>query len=370
MSKPILFGAVLAAAGILNAGAAAKVDFAKEILPTFQECVKCHGPEKQKGKMRLDSRDAALKGGKTGPAFVAGDSAKSELVRRISLPKSDDDFMPSEGEPLSKEKIDLIKKWIDDGADWPATATAASGKPAATAKSPPGPVLPADFKPSGAEQKAIAAFAAKGIDIRPIAMNSPWREANLRLHGSNITDATLAPIKDVLGLIDLNLAATKVTDAGLAHLKPLANLQRLHLELTGVTDAGLAQVKGLKNLTYLNLYGTKVTDAGLDQLKGFKHLRSLYVWQTKVTDAGAKKLKSALPDVEVSMGWDASTLAKMEAKKEEKPADAKKDEKKEEKKAEVKKEEKKADAAAEKKEEKPEAKKEEKKAEAKEEKKN
>ncbi|HEU0010181.1 MAG TPA: c-type cytochrome domain-containing protein [Verrucomicrobiae bacterium] len=391
MSKPILFGAVLAAAGILNAGAADKVDFAKEILPTLQECIKCHGPEKQKGKMRLDSRDAALKGGKTGPAFVAGDAAKSEMVRRISLPKSDDDFMPSEGEPLSKEKIDLIKKWIDEGAEWPATATAASDKPGATAKAPPpGPVLPADFKPSGAEQKAIAAFAAKGMDIRPIAMNSPWREANLRLHGSNVTDATLAPIKDVLGLIDLNLATTKVTDAGLAHLKPLANLQRLHLELTGVTDAGLAQLKGLKNLTYLNLYGTKVTDAGLDQLKGLKHLRNLYVWQTKVTDAGAKKLKSALPDVDVSMGWDASTLAKMEAKKEEKkdekPAEAKKDEKKEEKKAEVKKEEKetkpteakkeekKADTTAEKKEEKkadaPAEKKEDKKADAKEEKKN
>ena len=197
MNKPILLGTALVAAGILHAGAAAKVDFAKEILPTFQECIKCHGPEKQKGKLRLDSRDAALKGGKTGPAFVAGDSAKSELVRRISLPKSDDDFMPSESEPLSKEKIDLIKKWIDDGADWPATATAtaATDKPGATAKAPrPGPVLPADFKPSGAEQKAVAAFAAKGIDIRPIAMNSPWREANLRLHGSNITDANLEPI--------------------------------------------------------------------------------------------------------------------------------------------------------------------------------
>src|SRR3989442_9611912 len=134
MSKPILFGAVLAAAGLLLPGAEAKVDFAKEILPILQECNKGHGPEKQKGKMRLDSRDAALKGGKTGPAFVAGDSSKSEMVRRISLPKSDDDFMPSESEPLSKEKIDLIKKWIDEGADWPATVIAASGTPAAATK--------------------------------------------------------------------------------------------------------------------------------------------------------------------------------------------------------------------------------------------
>src|SRR5262245_55394193 len=108
----IVTGAALST-GVL-AAAEAKGDFAKDIQPIFQQnCVKCHGPEKQKGKLRLDSRDAALKGGKAGPAFVAGDAGKSEMVRRISLPKTDDDFMPSEGEPLAKEKIDLIKSWIN-----------------------------------------------------------------------------------------------------------------------------------------------------------------------------------------------------------------------------------------------------------------
>ncbi len=309
----------LALAGTLTA-AQAKTDFTKDILPILKDnCIKCHGAEKQKGKLRLDSREAALKGGKGGPAFVVGDAAKSDLIHRITLPKADDDFMPAEGEPLAKEKIELLKAWISEGADWPVTAEVAPIKPAA----PAGPVLPADFKPSAAEQKAVAAFAQKGIEIRPIAMNSPWREANLRLLGSNINDAAIAPLKDVLSLVDLNLASTKVTDAGLAALKPLANLQRLHLELTGVGDAGLAHVKALPNLTYLNLYGSKVTDAGLDQLKGLKHLRSLYVWQTKVTDAGAKKLKAALPNVDISMGWDETALAKKEDKKDEKPADAK-----------------------------------------------
>ena len=316
----ILLTATLALAGALPV-AQAKTDFTKDILPIFKEnCLKCHGAEKQKGKLRLDSREAALKGGKGGPAFVAGDAAKSDLIRRISLPKTDDDFMPAEGDPLAKEKIDLLKAWISEGADWPAAAAeTAPAKPAA----PPGPVLPADFKPSAAEQKAIAALAQKGVEIRPIAMNSPWREANLRLLGSNINDAAISPLKDVLSLVDLNLASTKVTDSGLAALKPLANLQRLHLELTGVGDTGLAQVKALPNLTYLNLYGTKVTDAGLDQLKGLKHLRSLYVWQTKVTDAGAKKLKAALPNVDIAMGWDETALAKKEEKKDEKPADTK-----------------------------------------------
>ena len=304
-----------------SSGAEAKVDFAKDIQPILQNtCLKCHGPEKQKGKLRLDTREAALKGGKGGPSIVAGDPTKSDLIHRVSLPKSDDDFMPSEGEPLTKAQIDLLTAWIKEGAVWPETAPAKT----ASAPKPAGPTLPADFKPSAAEQKAIATLAQKGIEVRPIAANLNWREANFRLLGTNITDATLAPVKDIVGLVDLNLANTRVTDAGLASLKPLVNLQRLHLELTGITDAGLNQIKDLPNLVYLNLYGTKVTDAGLEKLKGMKYLRSLYLWQTKTTEAGVKKLKEALPGLDISTGWDATALAKKEEKKDEKPASEKK----------------------------------------------
>jgi len=348
--------AILAAAGAATSLAAAdKVDFAKDIQPVLQQnCFKCHGAEKQKGKLRLDSREAALKGGKGGPAFVASDSAKSELLRRISLPKTDDDFMPTEGEPLPKEQIALIKKWIEEGAVWPESAIVASAteKPAG----PPAPELPKDFKPSGAEQKAITALAQKGIEVRAIAMNTPWREANLRLLGTNVNDATLASLKDVVSLVDLNLATTRITDKGLESLKGLTNLMRLHLELTAVTDAGLASLKSLPNLTYLNLYSTKVTDAGLEHLKGMKYLRNLYVWQSKVTEAGAKGLKAALPNVEVSTGWDIAELMKKVEEEKKKAEDEKRKKEEEEKKkkeekaaADKKAAEKKPDASAEKK---------------------
>jgi hypothetical protein len=356
----IVTGAVFGAGAL--AAAEGKVDFVKDIQPILQQqCVKCHGEEKQKGKLRLDSREAALKGGKLGPALAPSDAAKSELVRRIALPKSDDDFMPAEGEPLPKAQIDLITAWINQGAVWPETALAkASSKPAA----PPGPVLPENFKPGAAEQKAITALAQKGIDVRPIAANLNWREANLRLHGTSVTDTVVAPLKDVQGLVDLNLATTKVTDAGLASLKGLLNLQRLHLELTSVTDAGLAHLKGLTNLVYLNLYGTKVTDKGLEHLKKMGYLRNLYVWQTKVTDNGIKDLKAALPNVSVSTGWDLSSLPKKEEPKKEEPKKdaAKKDaaKKEEAKKEEAKKDdkpaEKKPDAAEKKPDAKPEKK--------------
>ena len=90
------------------------MDFAKEIQPILQQtCVKCHGPEKQKGKLRLDSKEAAFKGGKDGAVLTAGDAEKSELYRRIILPKGNDDVMPNEGEPLTKAQTDLIRDWIN-----------------------------------------------------------------------------------------------------------------------------------------------------------------------------------------------------------------------------------------------------------------
>ena len=357
---------ILLTAGIASQAAMAadsKVDFKKDIWPILeQNCNKCHGEEKQKGKLRLDTRDAALKGGKGGDTIVVGNPEKSELIRRVTLPKSDDDFMPSEGEPLKKEQIELLKEWIKNGAVWPEGAVTTKA-PAKQEKK--GPVLPADFKPGANEAKAIAKLAESGIDVRPIAANVPWREANLRLQGTNVTDATVASLKDVTSLVDLNLATTRVTDQGLENLKGLAYLMRLHLELTGISDAGLAHLKPLTNLVYLNLYNTKVTDAGIAHLKDLKHLKNLYVWQTKVTDSGVAKLKESLPAVDVSTGWDLKELAKIEeaqkaaaakrkqeeeAKKKEEEARKKDKDKAEKEKAEKEKKEK--AAASEKKEEK------------------
>jgi mono/diheme cytochrome c family protein len=80
-------------------------------------CVDCHGTKKQKGKLRLDSLEAMLKGGEDGPAFVAGSSATSDLVKRIRLPKDDDDRMPPEGKPgPTPDELAVIAFFIDRGA--------------------------------------------------------------------------------------------------------------------------------------------------------------------------------------------------------------------------------------------------------------
>ena len=104
------------------AGVSAAVDFDREIRPLLQDrCVECHGPKKNKADLRLDAKPHALKGGESGPAFVAGDPAKSLIFDRITT-QDDDKKMPPKGEPLTAAQTEKIRQWIAEGAVWPENA--------------------------------------------------------------------------------------------------------------------------------------------------------------------------------------------------------------------------------------------------------
>jgi hypothetical protein len=95
--------------------------FEKEIQPILvKTCIDCHGPEKAKGRLRLDNREAALAGGKSGmPALVPGKPEASELLRRVKLPRDDEEAMPSdEGPGLTPAEIIALERWIAAGGKW------------------------------------------------------------------------------------------------------------------------------------------------------------------------------------------------------------------------------------------------------------
>lgn len=105
-----------------------KVDFVKEVYPIFKEsCISCHGPEKQKGKYRMDSREAALKETDYGPAILPGKSEQSavihmccNLIDEMMMPPPSD--KPGQSVPLTPEQIGILRAWIDQGAEWVAGA--------------------------------------------------------------------------------------------------------------------------------------------------------------------------------------------------------------------------------------------------------
>jgi hypothetical protein len=106
----------------------APVDFARDVRPILRAaCYDCHGPDKQKADLRLDSREVTLKGGKTGPAILAGKGSESLLIKRIKG-EGDDTRMPPKKPSLKDEQIALIQRWIDQGAVWPDAANIADAK--------------------------------------------------------------------------------------------------------------------------------------------------------------------------------------------------------------------------------------------------
>ena len=108
---------VLAAMGSPPGRGQARVDFARDVQPLLKErCFECHGPTKQMNGYRLDRRSVAL-AGITRPNIVPRSSDSSRLYRRVVSPEFGTQMPPDD--PLAQDEIEVIKRWIDEGAEWP-----------------------------------------------------------------------------------------------------------------------------------------------------------------------------------------------------------------------------------------------------------
>jgi mono/diheme cytochrome c family protein len=96
------------------------VDFHREIKPLFEaKCYQCHQGAKVKGGLRLDLRAEALLGGNAdGPALVPHQPANSPVLKRL-LTTDPDERMPAMSDPLAPADIELVRRWIAEGASWP-----------------------------------------------------------------------------------------------------------------------------------------------------------------------------------------------------------------------------------------------------------
>ena len=182
----------LAFAGVLlvtSTAVAERVQFNRDIRPIFSDtCYACHGPDenKIKGKLRLDSLEAARKGGKSGePAIAPGHPEKSEVMKRLLTSDADEHMPPADfHKVLSKDQIALVERWIKEGAEYQGHwAFQIPAKPAV-------PPIPAGGN-------AIDAFLAQGLAAKGLTPNGEapkatlLRRAALDLTGLPPSDADL-----------------------------------------------------------------------------------------------------------------------------------------------------------------------------------
>ena len=97
------------------------VDFVKEIAPIIKDmCFKCHGGEKVKGKFKLNTKALAMEGGESGKEILPEKPALSKFYTSL-IDKDEDVLMPPPKEKVrpTKDQIEKIRKWIEQGANWP-----------------------------------------------------------------------------------------------------------------------------------------------------------------------------------------------------------------------------------------------------------
>jgi mono/diheme cytochrome c family protein len=103
--------------------AADAVDFTRDVMPILKRtCVECHGPDKVKARLRMDSVEGLQKGGKSGALVKPGDPENSLMMRRV-LGLDGDDQMPLDKDPLTEKQIDTLRRWIAAGAVYPAAGS-------------------------------------------------------------------------------------------------------------------------------------------------------------------------------------------------------------------------------------------------------
>lgn len=125
MSKIVCLAVCVAACSspCVHADEKRSEELAKSVFAILnRSCFECHGPARQDGSLRLDSREAIIEGGASGSPVDLDEPKASDLLRRILLPKGHDEVMPKRGDVLTKREVNLVREWITRGAAWAADA--------------------------------------------------------------------------------------------------------------------------------------------------------------------------------------------------------------------------------------------------------
>jgi hypothetical protein len=180
--RPLLLILLLAMAPPGNAA----VSYSRDVEPVLRKhCLACHGARQKMSGLRLDAKEHALRGGYRGPAIQPRDGAASLLVRMVST-GIDGKTMPP-GARLSEKEVDLLRRWIDEGAQWEGAAAAASqpaARPAHWAFQPLRKPTPPAVRNEAWVRNAIDRFVLARLEKEGIAPSPEADRATLtrRLH--------------------------------------------------------------------------------------------------------------------------------------------------------------------------------------------
>ena len=278
--------------------------YGARIQPIFnRNCVTCHSREKRKAGLRLDTYAGIMRGGKRGAIVKAGDLRGSDLFRRITLPSTDDNFMPKGGKPpLSPDQVKLIELWIADGASGTASLDSIKGAPADVESSVRAEITfgAVDFAEVAKRRAEVAPTLARLQQRFPNVLEFESRASadlvvNALVMGDKFKDDDLAALTPLSkNIVMADFSRTDITDRSAPVLAGMKRLRTLRLMHTRIGDLTVRSLTNLDQLESLSVFDTAVTPAALPALARLPKLQRLYVGQTAITATGSNAVKEKL----------------------------------------------------------------------------
>jgi len=274
-----------------------------------EKCVVCHGENKQKGDLRLDTKEGLLKGGEEGALLASNGLESSLLLKRILLPLDDDDHMPpSEKKQLTPMEIGFLSWWVKNGADFDKTLAELNFpdslqgfiSPVETSKInkliPPEEVAPAD-------PKILEKLISLNVLFSPVTINSNYLSVSfMNVLPEDLTPAVEECKKLNQQIVWLNLDFQNPDLQVWKQLGTLTNLRKISAKNSNLDDEIIAFLQPLDSLVYLNLVGTSVTSSGFEKIKGLQNLESVYLYQTNIDPTGFKQIEQIFPNANIDSG--------------------------------------------------------------------
>ena len=274
-------------------------DYDADIAPLLEKyCVKCHGPDKQKSRYRLDSYENLLTPGSSDEEPIANFyPMQSPLVEYLLLPKEDEYAMPPEDEDaLSADEILRIVHWIYEGAPSKAAEQAA---------------LPLEEMLEAEQVAAVNMLRSEGAIIHKEGKKVGTLVADLQQLNNPRTPEKIQAINSLAPWISvLRLPGHTEIDSLLNALAEFPKLEQLDLRQSDAGDSVVNRINQMQSLQSLNLSGTRITDTGLTKLE-LPSQAKLSIGYSPISPMGLKSFRERYPDVQITGNIDLSAVERI-----------------------------------------------------------
>jgi mono/diheme cytochrome c family protein len=278
--------------------------YEKAIAPILaQKCVSCHGPEKVKGQLQLQSPELIIKGGKNGSILNGIQNEEAQILQRIHLPNADEKHMPPDGKlQLTLEELTLLNKWVKAGGNF-------TKKISELAKTDSLVILAMAYK---APSKGGGDNKNNAPDLKQY--NNSYLTVNYLYNGSeeiavNFFQGSFYKIEQLKNLekikdkiVSLNMQGMPITKEDLAIIVQFKKLKKLNLNYTRLSLNDLQPLKSIASLKNLSICGIEVNQNTLAKFLEKAPFTEINIWTNHSSEKEFKQLMASNKKVKIIIG--------------------------------------------------------------------